>query len=72
MKIFNEDTIQMFGLAAGFIAIFLIACFVVSTCIDRSSRNVYEEEKNAPITQSVPYATDRGSNSVLDYHGQSK
>jgi hypothetical protein len=54
MKIFIEDTRQVFGLAAGFIAALLIICFTVGSCIDRCSKN--EARANVkPIVQEIPF-----------------
>jgi hypothetical protein len=54
MKIIDEDTWQILGLAAGFIAVFLLACFALGSCIDRCSRNE-DRASREPVQQNIPF-----------------
>ena len=53
MKI-HEDTWQVLGLAAGFIAVFLLVCFMVGSCVDRCSRNEGDAHRE-PVQQDIPF-----------------
>ena len=54
MSITIEDVAQVFGVVVGVIAVFLLACFLVGSCVDRCSRNV-DRATQEPVQQDIPF-----------------
>jgi len=54
VRITIEDVAKVFGVAVGIVAVFLLVCFMVGSCVDRCSRNEGRATQE-PVQQSIPF-----------------
>ena len=54
VRITIENVAKVFGVAVGVIAVFLLVCFLVGSCVDRCSRNEGDAHRE-PVQQDIPF-----------------